>query len=251
MNIEAFLNKLSRVRPCAGGWIACCPAHDDHNPSLSITQKEDGTILVYCHAGCDFDKILSSLGLRARDLFPTRRRSAMKDSKSKADVQVAGLTIDQYATKKRLPVEFLRKLGISQIHIQGVPTIKIPYIDENMEEVAVRFRHSMSKHERRFSWRKGSKPCLYGLWRLDKARKAGNISVVEGESDCHTLWFHGVPAVGVPGASNWHENWTTHFHGVNEIFLVVEPDRGGDAMLAWARKSAIRERIKIVRLEDI
>jgi hypothetical protein len=27
----------------------------------------------------------------------------------------------------------------------------------------------------------------------------------QGESDCHTLWFHGVPALGIPGAANWRE----------------------------------------------
>jgi hypothetical protein len=30
---------------------ARCPAHDDHSPSLSITDR-DGRLLVHCHAGC-------------------------------------------------------------------------------------------------------------------------------------------------------------------------------------------------------
>ena len=29
--------------------------------------------------------------------------------------------------------------------------------------------------------------------------------LVEGESDCHTLWHHGVEALGIPGASNFKE----------------------------------------------
>ena len=30
--------------------------------------------------------------------------------------------------------------------------------------------------------------------------------LVEGESDCHTLWHHRIPAVGLPGAGNWRED---------------------------------------------
>ena len=45
---------------------------------------------------------------------------------------------------------------------------------------------------------KGSKASLYGLSRLGEAREAGTITLVEGESDCHTLWHSGFPAIGLP-----------------------------------------------------
>lgn len=73
MNIRALLSRLDGVRPCCGGYVALCPAHDDRNPSLSIAQGDDGRILLHCHAGCDFNKVLMALGLSARDLFPPRR----------------------------------------------------------------------------------------------------------------------------------------------------------------------------------
>ncbi|HNP58453.1 MAG TPA: hypothetical protein PK331_12405 [Gordonia sp. (in: high G+C Gram-positive bacteria)] len=47
---------------------AQCPAHDDNNPSLSITDRDDRA-LVYCHAGCDTDRVLDALNLDPRDLF--------------------------------------------------------------------------------------------------------------------------------------------------------------------------------------
>jgi hypothetical protein len=46
--------------------MAKCPAHDDHNPSLSIRQK-DGKILVHCHAGCSQDAAIAAL--KARGLW--------------------------------------------------------------------------------------------------------------------------------------------------------------------------------------
>ena len=50
--------------------MACCPAHDDHNPSLSITELSDGRILMKCWAGCEVTSVVSALGLRMCDLMP-------------------------------------------------------------------------------------------------------------------------------------------------------------------------------------
>lgn len=41
-------------------YIACCPAHDDKNPSLSITEKNH-MVLVYCHAGCSQSEVINAL----------------------------------------------------------------------------------------------------------------------------------------------------------------------------------------------
>ncbi len=55
-------------RKSGSGWIAPCPAHDDKHPSLSISESTDGTVLVYCHAGCEQKKVLDAL--RSRGLWP-------------------------------------------------------------------------------------------------------------------------------------------------------------------------------------
>ena len=39
-------------RKMPSGWMARCPAHDDHDPSLSLKDADNGRILVKCHAGC-------------------------------------------------------------------------------------------------------------------------------------------------------------------------------------------------------
>ncbi len=46
-----------------GRRTAQCPAHKDRNPSLSIGEADDGTVLVFCHAGCAFDEVLEALGM--------------------------------------------------------------------------------------------------------------------------------------------------------------------------------------------
>jgi DNA primase len=42
------------------GWTARCPAHDDNNPSLSISERS-GKILVHCFAGCDQEDVIDAL----------------------------------------------------------------------------------------------------------------------------------------------------------------------------------------------
>jgi hypothetical protein len=48
-------------------WIARCPAHDDHDPSLSITEK-NGKVLFVCRAGCAQAAIVNAL--RQRGFWP-------------------------------------------------------------------------------------------------------------------------------------------------------------------------------------
>ena len=55
-----------------GGLMACCPAHDDDNPSLSIDDADNGGVLVKCWAGCSQDAIISAL--KERDLWPAKEK---------------------------------------------------------------------------------------------------------------------------------------------------------------------------------
>ena len=50
--------------------MAKCPAHDDHDPSLSIDEGEGGKILVKCWGGCPLDNVLGAAHLTIQDLFP-------------------------------------------------------------------------------------------------------------------------------------------------------------------------------------
>jgi hypothetical protein len=49
---------------------ARCPAHEDRVASLSVGLGDDGRVLMYCHAGCSFERILEALNLTWSDLYP-------------------------------------------------------------------------------------------------------------------------------------------------------------------------------------
>jgi len=75
MKIEDFLSRLQKVAKTQEGWTACCPAHDDDKPSLTVSKGADGRILVKCHAnrGCAEQDICKALGLEVKELFPVPR----------------------------------------------------------------------------------------------------------------------------------------------------------------------------------
>lgn len=68
MTTDKLLGLLNKVRGHHPHFIACCPAHDDRHPSLSVTDAGDKT-LVHCFAGCSPAEIIASLGLTLADLF--------------------------------------------------------------------------------------------------------------------------------------------------------------------------------------
>jgi hypothetical protein len=76
------------------------------------------------------------------------------------------------------------------------------------------------------------------------------VVLVEGESDTQTLWFHGFPALGTPGVDTWKEAWAEHLEGIERIYAVIEPDKGGATLKDRLSTSGIRDRLHLVNLGE-
>jgi putative DNA primase/helicase len=61
LDIDLIARKLGKATRTRCGWSCLCPAHDDHNPSLSLALSEEGKVLAYCYVGCSFPDIMSAL----------------------------------------------------------------------------------------------------------------------------------------------------------------------------------------------
>ena len=78
MNLETILSGLDKVkRVGTNRYMACCVAHDDKNPSLSLTER-DGKILVYCFAGCSQESVIASLRAQGLWFKPTPQERAIR-----------------------------------------------------------------------------------------------------------------------------------------------------------------------------
>jgi hypothetical protein len=270
-DFEDVLDKLEVASRNGEKAMCFCPAHDDRiSPSLSL-KTENGKLLLHCFAGCRPEDIVSEIGLQMKDLFseggggsfippntPARLHAQGEkphtngqNERASGDTRFEhGCTLKEYSEVKKLPIDFLRGLGLRDVTYLEKFAVRIPYPDEVGQEMAVRFRVSMDGSEK-FRWRSGDKPLPYGLRLLEEARKAGFVVLVEGESDCHTLWFHEIPALGIPGANNWRDRWATYLDGIEKVYAVIEPDQGGDTLREKLTGcEAIRERLHFLELDE-
>ena len=85
MNASLLLSRLEGVRRNGDGWRANCPnGHAKARGSLSITEADDGRVLLHCFACRDVPGILSAVGLELADLFPERIRDPSPEVRQQA-----------------------------------------------------------------------------------------------------------------------------------------------------------------------
>ena len=234
--------------------MARCPCHEDRYRSLKVTEAEDGRVLIKCFGGCTTEDVVQALGLTMADLFPkesrqvrrARQRTAKKNESRTAS---EGCTVEAYAAAKQLPTDFLRsECGLSDFRKSRADVVRISYRDLDGGETDVRYRMALAGADR-FRWCKGATPTLYGLDRLRRTRTVGVAILVEGESDCHTGWYHEFPVLGIPGASQWKDAWARHLDGLDPVYVVEEPDQGGQTLGKALAASPLRDRLRVVRLD--
>ena len=78
MTLNEFLAHFNNVKETGNGqYKAICPAHEDHNPSLSIgLSKDGGRVLLHCFAGCSENDIIKEAGLSMNDLIMKQKDSS-------------------------------------------------------------------------------------------------------------------------------------------------------------------------------
>ncbi len=101
--ISTLLGRLDKVRSMGRDkWAACCPAHDDRTPSLSIS-KRGGSIALHCFAGCATEDVLAAVGLSFRDLYSdpltAAREAAVSNKGRKFEPETDLRKVDMHVLK--------------------------------------------------------------------------------------------------------------------------------------------------------
>jgi putative DNA primase/helicase len=215
------------VAALGGRWhgsygMAPCPAHDDHEPSLSISQTSEGRILWHCHAGCGqraVEEALRARGLLKDDAPTLKTRKSNRRSDKTYDYRDANGEL-LYQVVRCHPKSFSQRR----------PDGKGGWI-RNL---------------------KGQQRVLYRLPNVSKS-DANPVFIVEGEKDADCLAELGLNATCNPGgAGKWRDHYNQYLQGKSVIIL---PDNDAPG-LEHARNVAaslegIADQIKIVELPGL
>jgi putative DNA primase/helicase len=199
MTLEQVLSKFEKARKAGSGYNVRCPAHQDDNASLTITQADD-KILMHCHAGCSTAEILQHANLKASDLFLTPL-TQQQEKKSTYYVYT-----DEKGEPKHRSVKYFingKKAFSQEKYING-------------------------KWEKGLS---GVKTYLYNLQNLLKHKKTvSNIFIVEGEKCVDILTQNKLLATTNPGgAGKWKAEYNECLKDVeHKIIILQDNDKPGE-----------------------
>ncbi len=218
--------------------LALCPFHDDSSPSFSVnlntgqwhcfSEGTKGNFVSFWAKihGIDTNEAYKQI-LEKYHIASEKPKPESKQKQSRND-SLGSYSIEQYSTDKQLPVDFLRdvcKVSTGRDRNSEITYLRMPYLKADGQEAACRKRFA----KKDFRWKKGSsgKICLYGEWRLEEIKKKGWAILVEGESDTQSLWYMGLPALGVAGATMFKTEYTESLQGL-KLYVHKEPDQGGN-----------------------
>ena len=234
MRAEEIASGLGRFSKSGGGFVAPCPAHNDRNPSLSISETKEGKILVKCHAGCSNDAVVAEL--KNRNLWPEPERK----EKQKTDKPKKKLTaVYDYVDPETGEV-------VMQVCRYEWPD---PTIAKGYDKT---FRQRRPNGAGGWDWSvPAGKRILFNL----PAVKASNklVCVVEGEKDVQSLAEIGVVATCNPGgAEKWQDNYSAALAG-RDVCILPDNDTPGEqhAEVVARALSGVARSVRIVRLPDL
>lgn len=107
---ERLLDRLDGVRRAGDKAQALCPAHDDRDPSLSLTRIET-TVLLHCHAGCETADVLDALGLTTADLYDDPRGATYEYPGGREVHRTPGKRFRQSGNKKDRSLYLSDRIG--------------------------------------------------------------------------------------------------------------------------------------------
>ena len=228
--VESVLAHLKGVRKSLHGWVACCPAHHDRNPvSVSAWATKDRSCSPVSRAA-----LLSRLWKRWASPWPTcfpRLPLHLSHSQSRhSTTSSPSLILHRRAAALEVPPApggHRATSGMSPDPLSPGRWHTAPRAPLRTALVAKEGSH----------WSKGPGEIVpYGLERLEEARKAGYLVLVEGESDCWTLWYHHFPALGLPGARDGPRSKKPISAGIDRLYIVQEPDAAGARFVSHLTK---------------
>lgn len=230
VNYEEEYGKVVKKSKIQGSKMTgCCPFHNDKNPSFSV-DLENGKWI--CFAGCGsgnyVDLVAKLNDISTKEAYKKiLRDNNIEQPKKKNEDKYKHYTVEQYCGDKKIPVDFLKKkFYVSDATYCRTQCVKMPYLTEDGTEHRCKMR--FANKQQCYNSGPGKGLILYGEWLLPEIRKDGYVFLVEGESDTQSLWYMGIPALGVPGAEGFNVEMAEKLKDIKEIYIHCEGDAAGN-----------------------
>jgi DNA primase len=245
--LEAFGQNTNRNR-----FQAFCPLHaNEKSPALSVSRGHNGTALFHCFSGCSDEKDFYKNMCRyvEGDSIEDIKRRELHRKKQPLAVNYFPLSLDDFAKEKVFDVDKLKTFSVGQGFWGGVPAVRFSYIDEKGDQVckSYRLREEVKKRDgskytqRALRQDNANGRIPYGVWKLAEARKKRQLWIVEGETDCLTLWLHDIPALGIQGASRVDDLFEAHYvENIKDIYVLDEQDLGAETFVSGVARALER-----------
>ena len=143
--------------------------------------------------------------------------------------QAIGLA-EEYLAARGLSLEVAKRAGLGVVsepiigHEQYAGRLSIPYITPT-GVVDIRFR-ALADVAPKYMGMPGAKTHIYNVRALLAAQDI--IAVSGGELDAVTLSYAvGIPAVGIPGATNWKQHYRRLLQDFEKVFIFADGDPPG------------------------
>ncbi len=207
------------VRQAGREWVALCPAHDDHHPSLNVGTGVDGRVVTFCRSHqCTYADVMGALGLDPRAGFVDGdRQPAWTDRAARRY---------EYRAPDRSPLGWNeRQRGTSPKFLPR----KLDGTTGATDQL---------------------KATLYNGNAL-RDRPDDTVALVEGENDCDALLLYtGVLAVTNPfGAAAFHAVHARHLAG-RRVHVILDRDAAGRRRLDVLRAAGLWEHATVVTVSE-
>lgn len=218
--LAVVLSKLPSAKKQGRGFVACCPAHDDDSPSLSINEGRDGRIVVHCHTGCTPERIVAAIGLTMADLFATGPEASKANGTSgTGNGGPPKPTTDRPSIVATYDYQ----------DADGAVLFQVCRLEPGPNGEKKTFRQRRPDGNGAWIWGIGEvEPVVYRLPDVIDALAMGRtVHLVEGEKDVETLTRLGYAATTNPmGAGKWRESYSRIFVGASVVILPDNDDTG-------------------------
>jgi hypothetical protein len=246
--VETLLAKLPDAKRAGNSWSSRCPAHDDRRASLSVSEGDDGTALVKCHAGCDTSAILAAVGMKLADLFPAKASlSPSRNGKPRPRGKASPTAKDAVADLER---QHGKRSALWTYHdAQGEPVgVVVRWDKPSGKDIRPVARHGDG-------WRISAMPEPRPLYGLPELATATRVIVCEGEKAADAARALGFIATTSAGGSQAATKTDWRPLAGKEIWILPDNDPPGrkyaDIVAGILAKLTPAPVVRVVELPDL